>query len=720
MKLKRDENSRHVLEADEAIDLGSMEEHTLNPFLNMELLVKTALAVGSHAIHPGYGYLSENPAFADCVRAHGMIFVGPSSSAMSMLGDKRRSKEYLAAKAPHVPLIPGFTGSSLEVRDLQDSAKEIGFPIMLKASAGGGGKGMRIVWEASQLADELARVQSEAENSFGSKDCILEKFIEKSKHIEIQVIGDSHGNVLSFWERDCSIQRRHQKLVEETPCAFLTEHTREKMSNIALEIAGLIGYDNAGTIEFVIDVETSQFFFLEVNARLQVEHPISEEVTRTDLVALQLFVAAGGNLKDLPELQRVPQLGHAIECRLYAEDPAHDFLPQHGTVHLWKPSSSYTGPKESVRYETALSSGVSISIYFDSMIAKVVVWAPTRAAAIKKMLEALANLACVGVKTNQLFLQHCLMHPEFRDRRYTTSLIPQNLEQLLQSASSQKGKLAEAIIPSLIVRNFHHIEKSKAGIDSPFVGVRQNFRTQRYDPVNVNGDIIISSQSGEAVLCLWKSEVPISCLQSGSIQIVQLPQINSPEDRRDAGGSAAYQYNLISNILRQQRHEEDEEALVTPFKLHTFELVPQSTHTGMLPAFVEVSLDGSRFSAYCLVADKSYDWINQPQEILCHFPHQGQWARFHRHTLLSYSETRRVMAHSANEAEENEIKAPMPCKVLSIEKKNGDTVEVGDIVMIIESMKMEISIKAKKSGFFETEWVSGDPVEEGKVLGRVV
>ncbi|CAK7220398.1 hypothetical protein SCUCBS95973_004140 [Sporothrix curviconia] len=270
----------------------------------MELLIDTALRLGADAIHPGYGYLSEKDEFVTKTEEAGLIFIGPSAKAMSTLGDKRSSKAYLQKHAPDVPLISGFSGTSTRPEDLEGAAAKIGYPIMLKASAGGGGKGMRVVREASQLREELERVQSEAARSFGSADCILEKYIENSKHVEVQIMGDHHGNVVSFFERDCSVQRRHQKVIEESPCPFLTNDLRQQMSNVALSVAKAIGYANAGTVEFVLDVQENKFYFLEVNARLQVEHPITEEVTGTDLVSMQLFVASGENRRVAVEAQR--------------------------------------------------------------------------------------------------------------------------------------------------------------------------------------------------------------------------------------------------------------------------------------------------------------------------------------------------------------------------------------------------------------------------------
>jgi acetyl/propionyl-CoA carboxylase alpha subunit len=477
----RDALSRHVSDADEALSVGSANQEGINPFLDIKLLIETALSVEADAIHPGYGYLSENADFADATRAAGLIFIGPSSKAMSTLGDKRTSKDYLREFAPQVPLIPGFSGSSQNVEDLEVAAAKIGFPVMLKASAGGGGRGMRIVYERSKLQSELGRATSEAARSFGSGDCILEKYIEAGKHIEIQIIGDSHGNVISLYDRECSIQRRHQKVIEETPSPWLSTLKRQEMSDVAVQIGQLLAYEGAGTVEFVVDVKDGKFYFLEVNTRLQVEHPITEEVTGLDIVSLQTFVAAGGSLASLPALQQVRQDGHAIECRLCAEDPQRDFFPEHGTIRLWQPAPAPLADSRDIRYETAVQTGSQISIYFDSMIAKIVVWAPTRSIAIEKMVKTLANTVCAGLRTNQLFLQSCLLHEKFRDPAYTTSFIPSHSQDLIKNPYHDRSSDLSAVlalIPSVFMRKAEHTLTSTSAA-RPFQHVRRGFRNQR-------------------------------------------------------------------------------------------------------------------------------------------------------------------------------------------------------------------------------------------------
>lgn len=653
---------------------------------------------------------------------------------MSTLGDKRSSKEYLSKYAPDVPLIPGFAGSSQDAEALKKAAHEIGFPIMLKASAGGGGKGMRIVREAGQLKDELERAQSEAQRSFGSSDCILEKYIESAKHVEIQIVGDSHGEVVSFYDRDCSVQRRHQKVIEETPCPFLADETRQKMSVTAVRIAKLIGYENAGTVEFVVDVKTSRFYFLEVNARLQVEHPITEEVTGVDLVALQLFAAAGGSLKSLPATRNVSQQGHAIECRLCAESPQKSFFPEHGKIHLWLPATDNLGAGRDVRYETAIQTGSSVSIYFDSMIAKLVVWAPTRALAIEKMVKVLAHTACVGVQTNQLFMQACLLNKAFRDPAYTTSFIPSRLEELLQSpwkdasAEMEKGL---SIIPSLVVRKLPKVIPASSQ-RKPFGGVRKQFRNQRFDPVSVHCDIVAvvdwprakQPETTSKFMCIWKSQGngPSTSGEAAYLFPVPEPPI-SADDSAPAASQVSAQYNDISQALRTGKAISS-----SPYDVSIESWRPAEGSPGLteswLASTLEVSINGVKTIAHVALPSVRPEnlggQIDRSQRVFCHLPSLGTYVEFKRDTLLSFAESTRSVARAKNDPAQKTVTAPMPCKVLSILKANGDEVRSGETVMVIESMKMEVSIAVAAAGKFETTWKKGDAVEEGKVLCSVV
>ena len=715
-------------EADEAVNIGSIDRSNGNPFLNAELLVQTAISVNAQAIHPGYGYLSENAEFANSVRKAGLIFVGPSADAMSTLGDKRSSKEYLSIHAPDVPLIPGFSGSSQDSEALKQAAENIGFPVMLKASAGGGGKGMRIVRQADQLKAELERAQSEASRSFGSSDCILEKYIESSKHVEIQILGDSHGEVVSFFDRDCSVQRRLQKVIEETPCPFLTDDIRQRMSATAVRIAKLIGYENAGTVELVVDTKTGGYYFLEVNARLQVEHPITEEVTGVDLVALQLFAAAGGSLASLSALQNVSQRGHAIECRLCAEDPQKNFFPEHGKVHLWQPGEGDLAPGRDIRYETAIQTGGSVSIYFDSMIAKIVVWAPTRALAIEKMAKVLSQTACIGVKTNQLFLQACLLHKGFRNPAYTTSFIPTYLDDLLELPWKQANLDFDVlpIIPSIVIRSLRDYMVSRQ--KKPFQNVRKQFRNQRFDLVNIHSDIVTTvdfpgvkkETSAERKMCIWKSSGSTST-GNAEAYMYPVPEAAASEETRSAAAEVSAHYNSISQSLRSGSALNHVPHAV---KIESWQPTQEGGAESWLISTLKISIDGKKILAYvALPGIRPHSLpaqVDKSQRVMCHLPAIGTWIEFKRDTLLSFAESIRSVAKANNGPEQRAVTAPMPCKVLSILREKGTEVKSGETVMVIESMKMEVSIAASASGKFDTNWKIGDAVEEGKVLCSVI
>ncbi|KIX97670.1 uncharacterized protein Z520_06448 [Fonsecaea multimorphosa CBS 102226] len=728
---QEDSSSRHVAEADEAVNLGSINQPGGNPFLNIQLLVDVARSRGVDAIHPGYGYLSENEKFADAVRQAGLIFIGPSSQAMSTLGDKRNSKDYLRKHAPSVPLIPGFTGSSQNVEELESAAENVGFPVMLKASAGGGGRGMRIVRERSQLAGELARAQSEAQRSFGSSDCILEKYIEAAKHVEVQIIGDSHGKVFSLWERECSVQRRHQKIIEETPSPFLSPEQRQRMCAVAVQIGELIGYEGAGTVEFVVDARDGSFYFLEVNTRLQVEHPITEEVTGLDIVSLQLFVAAGGSLASLAVLQRIPQKGHAIECRLCAEDPSSDFMPQNGTIQLWRESDQYPGSRD-VRYETSVQTGSSISIYFDSMIAKIVVWAPTRAMAISKMVKVLANTVCAGVKTNQLFLQACLLHHSFHDPAYTTSLIPTHVQSLLKNPyteSAQDMISMLSLVPGLVLRN----EASRLMTDArPFRHVTRGFRNQYFDPVNRSTTIIVPSEPSSAqtpILSIWTA---LSRGESGhsKYQATLVPIPSGEDDSASSdttasrNNSEAYQisrqYHAISHKLRDTSLAQAPQYTVEFTKWRDIQHTNTTGDNAAAWRTVSVAISINQSIIHAHIAT---DTPSNPasstgsyQTVLCHFPGLGTWVEYKCYSTLNYMESLRQGGVSAASSTSKVIKSPMPCKVLSVLKSQGDHVKAGEVVMVIESMKMETNICINVDGKFMTGVKNGDAVNDGAVL----
>lgn len=407
-----DFRSQHVLQADEAVLVGTARPH--ESYLVMERIIDAALSTGCEAIHPGYGFLSENPVFAEKVAAAGLIFIGPPPAVISAMGDKIAAKK-LAISAG-VPTVPGHSEPVVSLAEALEAAGTVGYPILLKPAAGGGGKGMRIVERQEEMASALNLCQQETRKSFGDERIFVERFITKPRHIEIQLIADQHGNVVHLGERECSIQRRYQKIIEESPSCALTPELREKMGSLACELARTAGYVNAGTVEFILD-EDGSFYFLEMNTRLQVEHPVTELVNGLDLVELQLHVAAG---KPLPFTQQDVTLnGWAIEVRVCAEDARRGFVPSVGLI------TRYAEPRgQSVRVDSGVEAGSTISVFYDPMLAKVITWGKDREEARKRMVQALNGYHIEGISTNIDFANQVLTHPVFIRGDITTAFIP--------------------------------------------------------------------------------------------------------------------------------------------------------------------------------------------------------------------------------------------------------------------------------------------------------
>lgn len=410
-----DRDAPHVALADRAVCIGPAPVG--QSYLKMDAILDAAKKSGADAIHPGYGFLSENSAFAQACADAGITFIGPPINAIELMGSKRLSK--IAMLKAKVPCVPGYEGADQAEDTLIAEAKRIGFPVMLKASAGGGGRGMRLVREERELVSMIRTAKSEAKNAFGSDELIIEKAVVNPRHVEIQVFGDTHGNVIHLGERDCSIQRRHQKVVEEAPCPVMTPTLRKAMGEAAVNAAKACAYTGAGTVEFLLD--NDKFYFLEMNTRLQVEHPVTEMITSQDLVAWQIRIAAG---EKLPLMQdEVKLVGAAIEVRLYAEDPAHQFLPQTGPIHLWQPATG-----EGVRIDHGIASGGEISPHYDPMVAKVIAWGDTREDARRRLIRALEDTALVGLTTNKRFLLAILRNDVFAQGRFGTAFIAEVLE----------------------------------------------------------------------------------------------------------------------------------------------------------------------------------------------------------------------------------------------------------------------------------------------------
>ena len=406
-----DRASLHVQLADEAYLVGPAPAR--ESYLNIERIIEIARRCQAEAIHPGYGFLAENPDFSRRCEEEGIIFIGPNSRALKLVGDKIMARRTMEEAG--IPIIPGMKGVGRDLEEYVKEARKLGYPVMIKASAGGGGKGMRIVYREEDLRPALEAGMREALAAFGDESVYLEKYIEEPRHVEFQVLADNYGNVIHLFERECSIQRRHQKLVEETPSQALTPELRQKMGETAKKVLQVAGYNNAGTVEFLLDKDKN-FYFLEVNARLQVEHPVTELTTGIDLVHQQIKLAAGEKLAFKQE--DLKQRGHAIEGRIYAEDPARGFLPSSGKIlFLQEPR----GP--GIRVDSGIYAGWDVPIYYDPILAKLIVWGENREIACRRMLAALKDYVILGIATTIPFLREVIGHPEFLAGRTTTNFI---------------------------------------------------------------------------------------------------------------------------------------------------------------------------------------------------------------------------------------------------------------------------------------------------------
>ncbi|BBT17128.1 methylcrotonyl-CoA carboxylase subunit alpha [Metapseudomonas otitidis] len=420
-----DRNARHVREADMAINLGGAKP--AESYLRVDALIAAAQASGAQAIHPGYGFLSENAGFARSIEAAGLVFLGPPASAIDAMGSKSAAKALMEEAG--VPLVPGYHGEDQALETFRAAAERIGYPVLLKAAAGGGGKGMKVVEREADLAEALSSAQREAQAAFGDARMLVEKYVLKPRHVEIQVFADRHGNCLYLNERDCSIQRRHQKVVEEAPAPGLSAEQRRAMGEAAVRAAQAIGYVGAGTVEFLLDAR-GDFFFMEMNTRLQVEHPVTEAITGLDLVAWQIRVARG---EALPITQaQVPLMGHAIEVRLYAEDPEGGFLPASGHLDLYREPA----PGEGRRVDSGVAEGDDVSPFYDPMLAKLIAWGENREEARQRLLAMLEDTAVGGFRTNLAFLRRVLGHPAFAAAELDTGFIERHQGQLLPAPAA--------------------------------------------------------------------------------------------------------------------------------------------------------------------------------------------------------------------------------------------------------------------------------------------
>ncbi|MGY3514677.1 acetyl/propionyl/methylcrotonyl-CoA carboxylase subunit alpha [Bradyrhizobium lupini] len=497
-----DRDAMHVALADEAVLLGPARAR--DSYLNPERLIEAARKTGAEAIHPGYGFLSENAEFAQACFDAGLVFVGPTAAMMTAMGSKSGSKARMEKAG--VPLVPGYHGEAQDDATLAKAAEKVGFPILVKASAGGGGRGMRIVRSADELAPAIVSAKREAKAAFGDDRMLIEKYVDNPRHIEVQVIGDSHGNLLSLFERECTLQRRHQKVIEEAPSPTLNPAQREAVCAAARKAAGAVNYVGAGTIEFVSDGK--DVFFIEMNTRLQVEHPVTELITRIDLVEWQLRVAFG---EALPLKQDEIKLhGHAVEARVYAENPTKNFMPSVGKISTWRLPAETGG----LRIDSGYREGDTVSPYYDAMLAKMIAWAPTRDVAIERLNRGLEESDVRGIVTNIPFLSALMTHPKVRANAIDTGFIERELAVLTQ-ASPAPGELELCAAVAAVINNER--QAAQADANSPWqtfgwmpVGRRQrNFAFRAGHRVGHGSEqkITLNYGSGPATLVIGEREL---------------------------------------------------------------------------------------------------------------------------------------------------------------------------------------------------------------------
>jgi len=614
-----DRDAPHVRMADEAVRVGPAPAG--ESYLNIETILEAARLTGADAVHPGYGFLSENAAFVSACAEHGITFIGPPAHAMELMGSKRRSKEAMAEAG--VPTVPGFQSAETDPSPWQKAADGIGYPVMIKASAGGGGRGMRLVHEPDKLADELARARSEAESAFGDGELILEKAIVRPRHIEIQVFADQQGHAIHLGERDCSVQRRHQKVVEEAPSPFVDESMRQAMGDAAVKAAQACGYVGAGTVEFIVD-EARNFYFLEMNTRLQVEHPVTEEVTGLDLVELQLRVAQSEPL--LLQQSDVRIQGHAIEVRLYAEDPAQGYMPQTGPLHRWRPALG-----DGIRVDDGIREGNAVTPHYDPMIAKIVARGQDRNSARRRLIRSLEDTVLLGVTHNAWFLSRILAHETFAAGEATTAFLETEF-QGDPSLSPLDPTTAELALAALIL-----------------------YRTGTTGP--------LEDHAG------WSNSLPSACpIQLATGEGQQWVRLTD-------------QRGLIEAQVGETRHE----------------LRIESQDANELV----VTLDGVRQkSQYQIVGSTLY----------CHA--KGRALRF--------EDTTHAPARRADEQGSGEVRATMDGAVVEVSVTEGDRVQAGQTLAVLEAMKMEHPLRADRDGEITRVRVStGDQVRTRQILMTV-
>ena len=617
-----DAGAPHVRLADEAVCIGPPPPN--ESYLAAGKVLKAAADTGAEAIHPGYGFLSENASFAAQTLDAGLVFVGPSPSTITAMGSKREAK--FAMIEAGVPTVPGYHGEDQAPATLMDKAAEIGFPVMIKASAGGGGKGMRIVTAPQGFEEALLGARRESMSAFGDDAVLLEKYLERPRHIEFQIFGDQHGNLVHLNERECSIQRRYQKIIEEAPSPFLDTALRQEMGQVALTAARAVGYINAGTVEFIVSADR-HYYFMEMNTRLQVEHPVTEMITGLDLVEWQLRVAAG---EPLPLAQEaIQQRGHAIEARVYAEDPNREFVPSTGQVRLF----SHPATGEHVRVDSGVGDGQQVTIHYDPMLAKLTVWDQSREAAVTRLKDTLSQTALFGPMTNLPLLRSIVADDAFAASQIDTGYIDAHLESLLAAGED----IPEAAILAAACRTMLDRE-----ITAGFAGGGP------YSPWGISDGWQANGQTS--------NRLAIVSPAGAKYELVL------------AGGRGSYRYRLGEHESRVSVYERARGELVVRYDGET-------TTAGVLRSGADMLIS---------LTEGSY-LLRQ----------QNPYAR---------------EAHRSDE--ETHPGSPLPGRIVSVQVSEGDHVQIGQALLIVEGMKMEYTLQARTSGLVEAiHYQQGEMVE---------
>ncbi|XP_020520154.1 methylcrotonoyl-CoA carboxylase subunit alpha, mitochondrial isoform X1 [Amborella trichopoda] len=669
-----DKGSLHAKSADEALHIGPPAARL--SYLNASAIIQAAIKTGAQAIHPGYGFLSESAEFAELCENAGLIFIGPPASAIRDMGDKSASKRIMGAAG--VPLVPGYHGDQQEVDLLKAEADKIGYPVMIKPTHGGGGKGMRIVQSEDEFIESLLGAQREAAASFGVNTVLVEKYISRPRHIEVQVFGDKLGSVIHLNERDCSVQRRHQKIIEEAPAPNITDKFRSELGEAAVSAAKAVNYYNAGTVEFIVDTLTDQFYFMEMNTRLQVEHPVTEMIVGQDLVEWQIRVANG---EPLPLIQsEVPLNGHAFEARIYAENVPKGFLPAAGFLHHYNPFPC----SPTVRVETGVEVGDSVSVHYDPMIAKLVVWGQTRNAALVKLRDCLSDFQVAGVPTNINFLQRLSSHEAFEKGQVETHFIEHFKGDLLLDASAlveeeayQAAKLGATLVAACICK-MEQI-KSKEAYDVFLTGKDKLLHLwYAYPPFRVN------HSPRRAMELEWQSE--ITDLGPKHLKLVVT-------------------YETDGNYCVKTEDSDNKSPGVKVSVLHLGHLD------------FRVSLDGLSTSVSLALYSKDgskhmHIWHNQQ----------------HHHFMQSVRSVQSIEEGSQHKQSfdkshtvpQGTVVAPMAGLVVKVLVSDGSRVEHGQPVLVMEAMKMEHVVRAPCAGYVRGLQVgAGQQVFDTTILFRI-